>query len=80
MVLLIAATVILAIILVVVSFLVLYARWNYGKLEKMGVPVVKPHFLLGSTYELFKMAPPVQDVEWMKKYGGVFGVRVAHLT
>ncbi|CAL8110954.1 unnamed protein product [Orchesella dallaii] len=69
-----AVAVILAIFIVIVSCLVLYARWNYGKLEKMGIPVIKPHFLLGSTYDLFKKAPPVQDVEWMNQFGSVFGV------
>jgi len=67
-------TVILALILCVISIVIIYARWNFGVLEKMGIPVVKPHFLLGSTF-LTRFKPTgYRDIDWMKEYGSVFGV------
>ncbi len=67
-------TVILAVILCVISIVILYARWNYGVLEKMGIPVVKPHFLFGSTF-LTRFKPiGYRDIDWMKEHGSVFGV------
>ena len=54
--------------------LILYARWNYGKLEKLGIPVVKPHFLLGSSHDMHTKINHLEDYERMKKHGKVFGV------
>ncbi len=73
MLLLISAS-LLGIIAFVIVSLIIYARWNFGKLEKMGIPVVKPHFLLGSTHDLYKIPAPEQDILWMEQYGGFFGV------
>lgn len=67
-------TVILAVLVGVISIVIIYARWNYGFLEKLGIPVVKPHFLLGSTF-LTRFKPiGYRDIDWMKEYGSVFGV------
>lgn len=67
--------VICAIILVVLFGLLIYARWEYGELEKMGIPVVAHHPLLGSTREIYNTVGGLNDVKWMEKYGKIFGVR-----
>jgi hypothetical protein len=59
----------------VIASLIIYARWNYGLLEKMGIPVIKPWLFLGSNY----MEPwsIIKDVEISRqaKYGTIYGVR-----
>ncbi len=62
------------IILAVVFGLFIYARWEYGELEKMGIPVVAHHPLLGSIREIYGIVGGLNDVKWMEKYGKVFGV------
>jgi cytochrome P450 family 3 subfamily A len=64
----------LLLIITVAALLVIYARWHYGELEKLGIPVVKPHFLLGSSPNSHKIVNQLEDCEWLKKYGDVFGV------
>ncbi|ODM99103.1 Cytochrome P450 3A56 [Orchesella cincta] len=54
--------------------LIVYARWNYGTLEKMNIPVVKPSFLLGSTPDLHLKVQHLEDVLRFQKHGKVFGV------
>ncbi|ODM98968.1 Cytochrome P450 3A56 [Orchesella cincta] len=63
-----------AIVLLVVLLLALYARWNYGVLETLNIPVVKPHFLLGSAFQYRNMITGYRDIELMKQYGQVFGL------
>ncbi len=55
--------------------LILYARWNYGSLEAMGIPVVKPHWFLGSNYNYMKLIHHWEDFARTKQLGPVFGVR-----
>ncbi|CAL8147952.1 unnamed protein product [Orchesella dallaii] len=57
-----------------IAFLVIYARWNYGALEKLGIPVVTPHFLLGSNYNGHKVVHAHEDLKRFHKYGAVYGV------
>jgi len=54
---------------------IIYARWNYGTLEKMGIPVVKPHFFLGSAQDTFSRCIAHIDLENFKRLGPIFGVR-----
>ncbi|CAG7827251.1 unnamed protein product, partial [Allacma fusca] len=56
------------------ALLVLYFRWNYGTLEKLGIPVVKTHFLLGSQSDLNKIVGHERDYEWFQTYGDIYGV------
>lgn len=63
----------LLVLLVVIS-LIVYARWEYGTLEKMGIPVVPHHPILGSTREIYNTPGGLNDYKWMKKYGKIFGV------
>lgn len=56
-------------------FLIGYMRWNYGSLEKLGIPVVKPHFLLGSLPNRHLIIDHENDYKLFKKYGEIFGVR-----
>ncbi|CAL8110949.1 unnamed protein product [Orchesella dallaii] len=65
---------VLAFLLSLVILLALYARWNYGVLENLNIPVVKPHFLLGSTFQYRSLTVGYRDVELMRKYGQVFGM------
>jgi hypothetical protein len=58
--------------------LVVYARWNYGKLEAMGIPVVKPHWLLGSNFNYMELYHHWEDLHRSKKLGPVYGVKVIH--
>lgn len=57
-----------------VAFLVIFARWHYGSLEKLGIPVAKPHFILGSDPDGHKIVYQERDLERFKQYGPVFGV------
>ena len=54
---------------------IVYIRWHYGTLEKLGIPVVKPHFILGSNPDHDVAFGHEVDYKWFKKYGEVFGVR-----
>ncbi|CAG7820488.1 unnamed protein product, partial [Allacma fusca] len=56
------------------ALLVLYFRWNYGTLEKLGIPVVKTHFLLGSQTDFNKIVGHERDYEWFQTYGDIYGV------
>ncbi|CAL8098958.1 unnamed protein product [Orchesella dallaii] len=58
----------------IVVGLYIYARWNFGTLEKLGIPVVEHHPLLGSVKEMYKEVGALNDIKWMNKYGPVFGV------
>lgn len=54
---------------------ILYARWHYGVLENLGIPVVaKPSFLLGNTLEFCSQPGGLNDIKWMNKFGPVYGV------
>ena len=49
-----------------------YIRWHYGSLEKLGIPVVKPHFILGSSPDLDVVVGHELDYEWFKTRPAVF--------
>ena len=71
-------TMIVEIILCLVTILlglILFLRRNYGKLERMGVPVAKPSlFGLGSDpFNIHKTNYINVDMENFKKYGKVWG-------
>lgn len=55
---------------------VIYARWNYGTLEKIkGVPkVITPAFVGGSDIHVYKKVVHEEDTENVKKYGKIYGV------
>ncbi len=59
--------------LLVIFGLLIYARWEYGVLEKMGIPVVKHHPLLGSSSEIYENVGGLNKIKWMNKYGKIFG-------
>ncbi|XP_037045845.1 cytochrome P450 3A56-like [Bradysia coprophila] len=63
-----------AVVICIISGLIIYARWNYGFLEDLGIPVVKPHFLFGSMFTTRFIPIGYRDVAWMKEYGQIFGV------
>ncbi len=63
----------LLIVLVIIG-LIIYARWEYGVFEKMGLPVVKHHPILGSIREIYTTVGGLNDVKLMQKYGKIFGV------
>ncbi len=56
--------------------LLIYARSKHGTLEKMGIPIVPHHPILGSTREIFSGPGGLIDYSWMKKYGKIFGVNL----
>ena len=60
--------------------LILYARWNYGVLESLNIPVVKRSFLLGSTPELHKTVQHLEDIKRFRTLGPVYGVSTSFLT
>lgn len=66
--------ILVALLLIVATSLVIYARWNYGTLERLGIPVVKPSFILGSTPDLHLKVAHFEDIERFKKYGKIYGV------
>jgi len=59
----------------VIGALIIYARWNYGRLEALGIPVVKPNFIFGSTFNVHNELTSSIDIERFRKYGPVWGVR-----
>ncbi|CAG7731625.1 unnamed protein product, partial [Allacma fusca] len=61
-------------IILVLATLVLYARWHYGVLESMEVPVVPPTFLFGSLPDLHRRVTHDEDMKHFKKYGPIYGV------
>jgi cytochrome P450 len=61
-------------LVVTALLLILYARWNYGFLEKLGIPVEPPTFVLGSCPDVYKKYPPLEDIRRFRKYGTIFGV------
>lgn len=66
---------IVAIFACVVAGLWIYARWNFGTFEKMGIPVVEyTNPLLGSAPDIYTKIGGLNDVAWMGKYGKIFGV------
>ena len=66
--------VLLTFIIIILTSIIIYARWNYGSLEALGIPVVKPSFILGSTPDLHLKVAHLEDIERHKKYGSVYGV------
>lgn len=63
-----------ALILTVAIGLIIYARWNFGTLEALGLPVVKPHWLLGSNYNSNELYHNWEDLKRAKELGPVYGV------
>lgn len=61
-------------VLLVLVGLLIYARWEHGTLEKMGIPIVPHHPILGSTREIYSAPGGLNDNKWMKKHGKIFGV------
>ncbi|CAG7728211.1 unnamed protein product [Allacma fusca] len=62
--------------------LLIYARWNYGTLEALNIPVVERSFLLGSTPDLHSKVQHLEDIARFKKYGPVYGLyegRIPHI-
>ena len=70
----IALALFIASFVVICILLVSYMRWNYGSLEKLGIPVVKPHLLLGSRPNQHLIVCHENDYDLFKTYGEVFGV------
>lgn len=66
--------IVVAALISLVASLLVYARWNHGTLEKLGIPVIVDHPLLGSVKATHEEAGALKDIEWIKKYGQVFGV------
>lgn len=67
-------SVVVAVVLCAISLLILYARWNYGLLEKLGIPVVQPHLVLGSSFSTRFTPEGYRGIAWMKEHGPIFGV------
>ena len=65
---------VVAVVICIICGLIIYARWNYGFLENLGIPVVNPHFLFGSMFTTRFVPIGYRDVAWMKEYGQIFGV------
>jgi len=57
-----------------VAVLVVYTSWNYGSLEKLGIPVIKPFLIFGSNYMEAYLDIQKQDIERHRKYGDIYGV------
>jgi len=70
---LIAFGYLLAVLLVGIVSLIIYARWNYGTLEALGIPVVKPFLFFGSNYNEYKLVLSDVSIERLKKYGQIYG-------
>jgi len=60
--------------------LTVYARWNYGILDGLGFPVMKPSFILGSAPNLHTKVQHFEDMERYRKYGPIWGVSSRNQT
>lgn len=64
------------ILITVLVGLVIYARWNYGTLEKLGIPMVgKPFLIFGNTIDAYSKVVGTLDIERFNKFGPIYGVR-----
>lgn len=55
--------------------LIIYARWHYGSLEKLGIPMAgKPFLIFGNTLDAFSKSGGLMDIERFKKLGPIYGV------
>lgn len=54
--------------------LIIYARWNYGTLESIGIPVMEPTFFLGSVPDLHLKVQTDEDISRYLKFGTIWGV------
>jgi len=75
---LIVAAFLIGLLILLLTSLVIYARWNYGTLEAMGIPVVKPHWFLGSNYNYMELYHHWEDWSRAKKLGLTYGVSFYH--
>jgi len=66
----------IGVLILLLTSLIIYARWNYGTLEAMGVPVVKPHWLLGSNYNYMELYHHWEDWIRAKELGLTYGVSI----
>jgi len=73
MILLILFLVVLLCFLVFIG-LILYARWNYGVLEALEIPVIKPTLFMGSVPDLHMKVQTEQDILRFNEYGVNWGV------
>ncbi|OXA45210.1 Cytochrome P450 3A56 [Folsomia candida] len=63
------------ILITVLVGLVIYARWNYGTLEKLGIPMVgKPFLIFGNTIDAYSKVVGTLDIERFNKFGPIYGV------
>jgi len=63
------------IVVVGVALSIVYARWHYGTLESLGIPMVgKPSFWFGNTWDAYEKPAGIMDIERYKKFGPVYGV------
>jgi len=64
-----------AVILFPLIFIVIeYARWNYGTLEQLNIPVVSPSFIFGSDPQGHGKVQHLEDYRRVKEFGSVYGV------
>jgi hypothetical protein len=61
-------------LIIALLLLILYARAKYGKLDGLGIPVIPPTFILGSTPDVHEKVQHLEDIERFKKYGPIWGV------
>ena len=64
----------LIVLIGILTALIVYARWNYGVLEKLGIPVIKPFLIFGSEYKESFVISRNEEIRRLKKYGTVYGV------
>lgn len=69
--------ILITILIIIITSLFFYARWNFGILESLNIKVVERlHFILGTTFDSHLVNNGLRDIEWMCKYGPIFGVRL----
>lgn len=54
---------------------ILYARWNFGTLERMGYKVVEPHWFFGSNNNIINVHAHWEDVKRNEELGPIYGVK-----
>lgn len=66
--------VLVLLVLVFLTWIILYGRKNYGVLEQCGIPIVKPTLFLGSVPDFHAKIHQLEDIKRFKKYGPIWGV------
>lgn len=65
---------ILALFGVIAFGLIIFARWNYGKLDNLGFPIIPPSGIRGSIPNIHHKVQHYEDIKRFEENGPIWGV------